>query len=127
MRWHALTISWCLSLRHQSQKVYENVCEVLVLPSQHTLWDYTHYCEASPGFSTDVNEQLTHAASMSTLEDWQKCVILLLDEMNIKENLVYEKQSGSMIGFTNLSEEMKMLCYITLCNILLHQAAQFLT
>lgn len=104
MRWHPLMIRWCLYLRHQSQKAYENVREVLTLPSQRTLRDYTHYCKASPGFSTDVDEQLAHAAAMDTLEEWQKCVILLLDEMHIKENLVYEKHSGSLIGFTNLGD-----------------------
>ena len=78
--------------------------EVLALPSQRTLRDYTHYCEASPGFSADVDEQLAHAAALITLHEWQKCVILLLDEMHIKENLIYEKHSGSLIGFTNLGD-----------------------
>lgn len=72
LRWHPLMIRWCSSLHQQSQKAYENVRKVLALPSQCTLWDYMYYCEASPGFSTDVDEQLTHAASMSALEDWHK-------------------------------------------------------
>ena len=41
---------------------------------------------------------------MHTLEEWQKSVILLLDEMHIKENLVYEKHTGTLIGFTYLGE-----------------------
>ena len=104
MRWHPLMIRWCLLLRHQSQKAYKNAREVLAFPSQRTLRDYTHYCEASPGFSADVDEQLARAAALTTLHEWQKCVILLLDEMHIKENLVYEKHSGSLIGFTNLGD-----------------------
>ena len=104
MRWHPLMIRWCLYLRHQSQKAYERVRDVLSLPSQRTLRDYTHFCASSSGFSTDVDKQLTQAASMHTLEEWQKSVILLLDEMHIKENLVYEKHTGTLIGFTYLGE-----------------------
>ena len=42
------------------------------------------------------------AACAQTSEDWQKCVVLILDEMHIKEDLVYDKHSGELIGFTNL-------------------------
>lgn len=42
------------------------------------------------------------ANSMSSCPDWQKLVILLLDEMYIKEDLVYNKHSGKLIGFANL-------------------------
>ena len=104
MRWHPLMIRWCLSLRHQSQKAYDKVREVLHLPSQRTLRDYTHYCTGNPGFSTAVDEQLMSAAGIDSLAEWQKCVFILIDEMHIKENLVYEKHSGSVIGFTNLGD-----------------------
>ena len=68
-----MMIRWCLSLQHKSQKAYENAREVLELPSQRTLRDYMHYCQASSGFSTDVDEQLICAASLNTLEEWQEC------------------------------------------------------
>ena len=97
-------IRWCLSLRHQSQKAYDKVREVLHLPSHRTLRDYTHYCTGNPGFSTAVDEQLMSAAGIDSLAEWQKCVFILIDEMHIKENLVYDKHSGSVIGFTNLGD-----------------------
>ena len=31
-------------------------------------------------------------------------MILLLDEMHVKEDLVYDKHSGAMIGFANLGD-----------------------
>ena len=40
----------------------------------------------------------------TTLEDWQKSVIPLLDKMHITENLVYDKHTGTLIGFTDLGE-----------------------
>ena len=44
------------------------------------------------------------AANLASCQEWQRLVILLLDEMHIKEDLVYEKHSGRMIGFTNLGD-----------------------
>ncbi len=106
MRWHPLMIRWCLYLRHRSSGAYETLRNsgCLVLPSQRTLRDYTHFVKAAPGFSTEVDQQLMTAAGFDTLEEWQKCVVVLLDEMHIRQDLVYEKHSGALIGFANLGE-----------------------
>jgi hypothetical protein len=58
--------------------------------------------QARAGFSVEVDRQLYHAAILSTCEEWQKLVILLLDEMYVREDLVYDKHTGRMIGFCNL-------------------------
>ncbi|KAL5509413.1 hypothetical protein EMCRGX_G004783 [Ephydatia muelleri] len=49
-------------------------------------------------------EQLMKAAEIDTLELWQKCIILILDEMSIHEDLVYDKHSRELIGYTNLGD-----------------------
>ena len=41
-------------------------------------------------------------ANIASLEDFQKHVCLLGDEMHIKEDLVYDKTSGELVGFVNL-------------------------
>ena len=106
MCWHPLMIKWCLYLHHQSSKAYETLQEsgCLQLPSQHTLRDYTHCIESRAGFSAEVDHLLMQAANLASCQEWQRLVILLLDEMHIKEDLVYEKHSGRMIGFTNLGD-----------------------
>ncbi|KAL5474560.1 hypothetical protein EMCRGX_G026521 [Ephydatia muelleri] len=76
----------------------------LKLPSQRTLREYRHIGTASQGFSRLLDEQLMKAAEIDTLELWQKCVILILDEMSIHEDLVYDKHSGELIGYTNLGD-----------------------
>lgn len=38
----------------------------LGVPSQRTLRDYTHYVEASTGFSSDIDEMLVQAAKVET-------------------------------------------------------------
>ena len=41
---------------------------------------------------------------LSDTEDWKRHVVLLLDEMHIKEDLVYNKHTGTLVGFLNLSD-----------------------
>lgn len=106
MRWHPSMIRWCLFLRHKSSGAYEALREsgVLKLPSQRTLRDYTHYVKAATGFSAEVDKMLVQAAKVATCPEREKCVLLLLDEMHIREDLVYDKHTGELIGFTNLGD-----------------------
>ena len=104
MRWHPLMIRWCIYLRHQSQGAYETLRRVVALPSQRTLRDYTYHIPPTSGFSAEVDRQLILAAKLDQCEEREKYVILLLDEMHIKEDLVYDKHTGQMIGFVNLGE-----------------------
>ena len=39
---------------------------------------------------------------MSTSKEWEKLVVLFLDEMYIKEDLVYEKHERVLVGFVDL-------------------------
>ncbi len=75
---------------------------VLKLPSKRTLRDYTHYTEAAPGFSAKVDSMLMRAAKVDNCPERSKCMLLLLDEMHIREDLVYDKHNGELVGFTNL-------------------------
>ena len=90
MRWHPLMIWWCLYLRHLSGRAYEMVRElgVIKLPSQRTLRDYTYTTKAKAGFSSDVDEQLMKAAKLDMCAERDKYVIIIMDEMHIKEGIV---------------------------------------
>ena len=105
MRWHPLIIKWCIYLRHLSSGAYEALRSsgCVKLPSQCTLRDYTHYVCALPGFSDDVDKQLIEAAKLQTCKEFQKYAVLVMDEMH-KEDLVYDKHSGELVGFVNLGE-----------------------
>ena len=93
MRWHPLMIKWCLHMRHISSGGYEALWKsgCLSLPSQHTLHDYTHYASVKSGFSMAVDYQLIDAAQIGTCEERKKCVALLMDEIYVKQDLVYHK------------------------------------
>ena len=47
---------------------------------------------------------LISAAKVHSCPEREKCVIMLLDEMHIRQDLVFDKHSGEMIGFCNLGD-----------------------
>ena len=89
---------------YRSSGCYDTLRKCIQLPSARTLQDYTHYVEAKLGFLSDVDKMLINAAQISTCPAREKCVILLLDEMHIQEQLIFDKHSGAMIGYTNISD-----------------------
>lgn len=93
MCWHPLMIKWALYLQHQSSGAYKTLrlSGCIALPSQRTLRDYTYHVKACTGFSLDVDNQLMNAPEVVESEDWEKHVVLILDEMHIREDLVYDK------------------------------------
>ena len=106
MRWHPLMIKWCIYLRAQSQGAYETLhqSKCIRMPSQRTLRDYTHHLKSEPGFSAGVDAQLLSATNINSCEERDKHVLLLLDEMYVKQDLVYDKNTGELIGFMNLGD-----------------------
>lgn len=70
------------------------------LLSQAMLRDYTHYIPAKIGFSTDVDQNLHDVAFLTN--ELNKYVVLIMDEVHIKNDLVYDKHQGCLIGFVDL-------------------------
>lgn len=103
IRWHPMFIKWCLSLKLISSASCHALrsSNVIILPSDKTLRNYTHFVKAKPGFSHDLDEELLHEANLQNLASYQNCVCLVFDGMKIKEDLVYDKHTGQLIGFTN--------------------------
>ena len=106
MRWHPMMIKWCMNLRMLSSSCYDALRStgVLKLPSERTLRDYTHIVKSKPGLQQDVDEQLVKEAKLEEIPDHQKYVALIFDEVKIKEDLVYNKHSGELIGFVDISD-----------------------
>lgn len=75
----------------------------LVLPSERTLRDYTHWMKSDAGFSESVDRELLKEAKIDSVDDFQKHVCLVFDKVRIKEDLVYDKHSLQIIGFVNLA------------------------
>ncbi len=42
---------------------------------------------------------------VQSLKEFQKCVALIIDEMHVREDLVFDKHSGGkLVGFVNLGD-----------------------
>ncbi len=57
------------------------------------------------GYSGQVDQQLAHSTQVqSGCWEFQKGVVILIDEMYVKEDLVYDMHTGALIGFANLGD-----------------------
>ena len=99
-------IRWCLNLKMISSAAYHAMRSAgfVTLPSERTLRDYSNFFQSKPGFQHEVNKQLMREAKLEELDDLQRHVVLVFDEMKIKEDLVYNKNSGDVIGFVNMGD-----------------------
>ena len=102
MRWHPLIIKWCLNLKLISSGAYHALRSsgFVKLPSERTLRDYTHCYKEHLGFQKDILLQL--AKETKDLEDSRRFVSVIFDEMKVKQDLVYDKYSGHIVGFVSL-------------------------
>ena len=75
----------------------------LILPSQRRLRDYRNYIRPKRGFNHEIIDELIQKTS--NFSDAEKHVVLLLDEMKIQENLVWDKHTGELIGYVDLGDE----------------------
>ena len=119
IRWHPAIIWWCLYLHHRSSGCYKTLRSsgIFHLPSERTLRDYRHFAPSSIGFSKELDQQLIAHYTNQKPEHLAKYVGIVLDQMYVKESLVFDKHTGSLTGradlgeannlFTELEEEKK--------------------
>ena len=70
------------------------------LTRHQTLRDYTHYFTSTPGFQTEIFQQLQK--EVESLPESRKYVGIVIDEMKIKEGLVYNKYTGAVVYIRQL-------------------------
>jgi hypothetical protein len=104
IRWHPAIIKWCLHLKFISSAGYHALrgSGLITLPSERTLRDYSHYVRAGVGFIPEVDVQLIKEADIVGEKD--RYVVLAWDEMKIQENLVFDKHTCDLIGFTSMGD-----------------------
>ena len=101
-RFHPMIIRFCLSLASKSPSAYDELREsnVLRLPSRRTLRDYRNAIKPKTGFNPAVVKELIKQTK--NLKGPQRYICMSIDEIKIKENLVYSKHSGELVGFADL-------------------------
>ena len=71
----------------------------VTLPSERTLRDYTTYIKCVSDYQQEDVDMME--SKCEELPESKRYVIIILDEMKVKEDIVYDKTTGN-IGFCNL-------------------------
>lgn len=105
IRWHPAMVKWCLSLKLLSSSCYNAVRSsgIIKLPSERTLRDYVNWTKATIGLNHDVDQQLLTEAKLDSSPSSHRFVCLIFDECKVKEDLVYDKHSGEIIGYCDVN------------------------
>ena len=105
-RYHPQIIRFALSLHGKSASAYRELRDsgALILPSERVLRDYKNYFKPKAGINQENIDDLR--GKTSAYSDLQRYVALIMDEMKIQSNLVFDKYSGDLIGFIDLGDPM---------------------
>ncbi|KAK3909685.1 Transposable element P transposase [Frankliniella fusca] len=110
MRWHPQMIRFALSIFLQSPSTYNILVDskMMRLPHSRTLFDYSHCFEAEEGICNPVLESI-HKHICEKAELKHKWHVLMCDEMHISKNIVYNRSTGELVGYTKITEVEKCL------------------
>ena len=98
-------LCFALNLKYMSTSAYRAVRQsgIINLPSERTLSDYTHRVSAHSGLQVEYVDKL-HTMLAEALSSHQHQCALSMDEMKIKSGLVFNKHTGSLVGFVDLGD-----------------------
>ena len=116
-RYHPMIITYCLGLAPKSPAVYGDIrfdektqSGFLMLPSRRRLRDYKNYIRPQQGFNSGVINELS--VMVQHFSQQEQFSVILIDEMKIQEDLVWDKHTGDLIGYVDLGDTQ--LNYATL-------------
>ena len=141
-KFHPQVIRFALSIHAKSASAYRELRDsgALILPSERVLRNYKNYFKPGAGITKGNVEELNEKTS--NFSGIQKYVAVIMDEMKIQENLVFDKTSGELIGFIDLGDPLTTianteetpiashaLAFLVrgLCTILKHVVAYYFT
>lgn len=112
IRWHPLVIRFALNFKYLSSSAYRAVRQsgILHLPSERTLSDYTHWSLPHSGVQLEFIEQL--CTQLEDVKSKQRHCTISMDEMKIKSGLVFNKHTGTLVGFVdigNVNKEIELI------------------
>ena len=91
-----------LSIYYQSPKAYKLLSKLFALPSKRTIQCSLENTNVKPGFNDAVFHDLQ--IKCNTVDDKDKCVALIFDEMSLKSSLVYNHGLDKIEGFEDFGE-----------------------
>ena len=109
VKYHPMIIRYCLSVALKVAAAYDDICYnektgtgFVILPSRCCLRDYKNYIQPQRGFDKDIVNELLEKIKYFT--DNQNFFVMLMDEMKIQENLVWDKHTGDLIGYVDFGD-----------------------
>ena len=107
-RWHPTILRWCLIMHKKSSTLYRYMREsgFICLPSERTLSDYRAYKPTNSGVDSLY---ILECADKFGAQD----VAVLIDEMKVREGLVYNSSSGELWGYIDTDESDHLLDGLT--------------
>ena len=72
---------------------------VIELPTKQTMNDYRHYSPARCAFSAVTDMQIIEVLKKQKPTHLAKYVVIALDEMYLKEGLVFQRSSGALVVY----------------------------
>ncbi|KAK3908148.1 Transposable element P transposase, partial [Frankliniella fusca] len=112
IRWNPFLIKMAIHLRMKTtSQGYKYIQNFIKLPSERTLYDYTHAVQSKEGIQDAAVADLVHKSS-SYKEEHLKYFNLEFDEMHIRQDIVINKKTGEIIGYANLRQVEKDLADI---------------
>ena len=75
---------------------------ILILPSRRRLRDYKNYIRPERGFNKSIINELKNKIKNFSYNE--KFFVILMDEMKIQSNLVWDKHTGELIEYVNLGD-----------------------
>eukprot|EP00794_Sanderia_malayensis_P012456 gene12456-13744_t len=109
VRYHHMIIKFCLALAAKSTSTYNELrfnkkegTGALFLPSLRTLRDYRNVIKPKRGFNEATTADLQNKTASFTPPE--RYIIICVDEMKIQEDLVWDKNTGELIGFVDLGD-----------------------
>ena len=122
-RYHPQLIRFALSIHGKSPSAYRELRDsgALILPSERVLSDYKNYFKPKAGINQENIECIRDKTKHFT--DLQRYVVLVMDEMKIQSNLVFDKVSGDLVGFVDLGDPMTNDAYVEEDSVATHALA----
>ena len=103
-RWSQTTIKHSIHFQAKSPGTYESIrkSELLLLPCRRTIQGYVGGREGETGFTSLVKERL--ALEIKRLSPQQKFISVMVDEVAIRPDLSYLKNSDQFIGQVDMGK-----------------------
>ena len=75
-----------------------------MLPSRRRLRDYENYIRPQQGFNSGVINELS--VLVQKFSQQERYSVILIDEMKIQEDLIWDKHNGDLIGYVDLGDKL---------------------